>query len=92
MGSEFLGNEIVDESSFASFDGDYNRIDEPDDDVEGEEEYEEQEAFEYGEEQEGGKEDNQSKNRKFKKKLCFSDLLANSVQYPQQRAGTKKKA
>lgn len=36
-------------SSFMSFDGDYSRIDEPDDDEEGEVDYQDQGTFEYGE-------------------------------------------
>lgn len=67
MGSSgFFADEIVGESSFMSFDGDYNRIGEPDDDEEGEEDYQDQETFEYveGEDLEE-KSDQQPRIRKF---------------------------
>lgn len=67
MGSTgFFGDETLGEGSFTSFDGDYSRIDEPDDDEEGEEDYRDQETFGYGEGAEvEEKGDQQPKIRKF---------------------------
>lgn len=66
MGSTgFFGDETLGESSFTSFDGDYNHIDEPDDDEEEEEDYQNQDTFEYREGEEAEEEgDRQPKIRK----------------------------
>lgn len=93
MGSTgFFGDETLGESSFTSFDGDYNHIDEPDDDEEGEEDYQNQDTFEYreGEEVEEEEGNQQPKIRKFNFS-CSKFVLVNNMQFLLQNMKTLMK-